>query len=91
MDQHNDFLHSESDNNGSIDILNSDINEGRVINKKKNSNKWKKNLNKMLHMKGQLYLDYTRSKEKVISYNTNRQAKTMLPTCTKLSCQRSIK
>jgi len=42
-------------------------------------------------MKGQSYLGYTRSKEKVISHNTNRQAKTMLPTCTKISCQRSIK
>jgi len=37
MDQHNDFLHSESDNNGSIDILNGDINEKRIRNKKKKS------------------------------------------------------
>lgn len=35
MDQHNDFLHSESDNNGSIDILNGDTNEKRIRNKKK--------------------------------------------------------
>lgn len=42
-------------------------------------------------MKEQSYLGYTGSKEKVISHNTNRQAKTMLPTCTKVSCQRSIK
>lgn len=46
---------------------------------------------KEIQIKCYVYLGYTRSKEKVISHNTNRQAKTMLPTCTKLSCQRSIK
>lgn len=80
VDQHNDFLHSESDNSSSIDILNGDINEGKIINKKKNPNKWKRNSNQILRMKGQLYLGYTRSKEKVISHNTNRLAKNILPT-----------
>lgn len=81
-----------------VEILNDDDsndldmdNEVTIKNKKSMPVSWKRNVNKKLRMKGEAYLGYSRSKQKIVSHNIERVCKSIRPACSSEVCKKSKK
>ncbi|CAH1989518.1 unnamed protein product [Acanthoscelides obtectus] len=68
-----------------------DMNEGRKIKITADKNEWKRNKSKLLRMKGEDYLGFSRDKDKNFKHNTPRPARKLGMACVSKMCLKSKK